>query len=254
MQPSTSKEDKQVDDALDTLISKSGQIKASISALVMKLEQEYMTLDWRNVLDNFALISGDINSFTRSLKNPKIPPLKNYAIIPLMLSPDVDPDLQNATEGRVPMFTHEIAPQYLRTKPCPEAEEKLNQLQAKAGNMSQETMNKQITILNKLLNSVHENVKSHRETLENDLVQKGSIQQQSSQADTNLLISAITFGKGLKSNQAPNMSNSGHPSISDQRMAMPQTPQAMGGLDASKAPSTVRTTIKAAANIHPYAR
>lgn len=47
-----------------------------------------------NVLDNFALISSDINSLTRMIKNAKIPLLKNYAIVPLLLSPDVDQELQ----------------------------------------------------------------------------------------------------------------------------------------------------------------
>lgn len=255
MQSNTSKEDKQVDDALDSLIKQIQQIRTSINALMVKLETEYTTLTWLNVLDNFALISSDINSLTRLIKSAKMPLLKNYAIVPLLLSPDVDQELQNLTEGRVPMFTHEVAPNYLRTKPFPEVEDKLSNLQTKAGNTSQDVMNKQITTLNKLLNNVHEAVKTRKESAENDFGQKSLMQPTSSPNDTAILVSAIMCGKGLKSHSqaSSGMSSGVHQPLQDQRI-MPPTPQAMVGAETNKASSTVRTTIKAAASSHPYNR
>ena len=39
---------------------------------------------------------------------------------------------QKLTEGRVPACTHEVVPDHLRTKPEPEVEEKINQLNVRA--------------------------------------------------------------------------------------------------------------------------
>jgi len=47
-----------------------------------------------SVLDNFALLSGQLYQLNRSLKSDKIPPLKNYAVIPLALSPLHDPEVE----------------------------------------------------------------------------------------------------------------------------------------------------------------
>lgn len=238
-----------MDASLDSIIQRVKDIKNSIESLIMKLEQEYLTINWPTVLDNFALLSGEVNSLNRVLKGTKLPQLRNCAIIPLHLSPDYDPDLQNMTEGRVSVFNHEVAPIYLRTRPIPEVEDKLGTLQTKAGSVSHDNLQKQINMMNKLLNMVHDTIKQHRESAD-DLGQKSAIPQLSSQADTNALISAIAFGKGLKS-QSPNTSSSSHSSIQDQRIAMPSTPQ---GMQSNKPPSTVRTNIKAATHIHPYAR
>ena len=45
---------------------------------------------------------------------------------------------QKLTEGRVVMFNHEVVPDYLRTKPEPEVEEKTQQLTNKASQITQE--------------------------------------------------------------------------------------------------------------------
>lgn len=46
-----------------------------------------------SVLDNFALISGQLNTINKLLKNEKTPSFRNQVIIPLLLSPDRDEDL-----------------------------------------------------------------------------------------------------------------------------------------------------------------
>lgn len=45
------------------------------------------------VLDNFALLSGQLNTINKLLKNEKTPSFRNQVIIPLLLSPDRDEDL-----------------------------------------------------------------------------------------------------------------------------------------------------------------
>lgn len=46
------------------------------------------------------------------------------------------PLLQRQTEGRVPVFSHEVVPDHLRTKPDPEVEEQEKQLITDAARIS----------------------------------------------------------------------------------------------------------------------
>ena len=46
------------------------------------------------MLDNFALLSGHINMLNRLLSSDKMPIFKNYAVIPLALSPERDTELE----------------------------------------------------------------------------------------------------------------------------------------------------------------
>lgn len=125
-----------------------------------ELSQMCPFLSYRpSVLDNFALLSGQLNTINKLLRNEKTPSFRNQVIIPLVLSPDRDEDLavsttadntfpllkkevvslsclftcsQKLTEQRVPVFSHEIVPDYLRTKPDPEVEEQEKTLSTEA--------------------------------------------------------------------------------------------------------------------------
>lgn len=68
----------------------------------------------------------------------KTPPLRSLTVLPLMLSPERDEDLLRLTENRVPAFTHDLVPDYLRTKPEPEVEQKMTSLEMKASNLTNE--------------------------------------------------------------------------------------------------------------------
>lgn len=46
-----------------------------------------------NVLDNFALISGQVNTVLKILRNEKTPLLRNKVLLPLVLSPEKDEEL-----------------------------------------------------------------------------------------------------------------------------------------------------------------
>jgi len=46
------------------------------------------------MLDNFALLSGHISTLNRLLSSDKMPAFKNYAVIPLALSPERDAELE----------------------------------------------------------------------------------------------------------------------------------------------------------------
>ncbi len=140
-----------------------------------------LSLYWRgcfefrpSVLDNFALLSGQLNTINKVLKNEKTPSYRSQVIIPLLLSPDRDEELvvsgfteslclwqrnwlfkmlllllQKITEQRVPVFSHEIVPDHLRTKPDPEVEEQEKHLSAEAARIGPEVaqVNKHMSLL-----------------------------------------------------------------------------------------------------------
>uniref|UniRef100_A0A8C9DGG4 Mediator of RNA polymerase II transcription subunit 8 n=1 Tax=Prolemur simus TaxID=1328070 RepID=A0A8C9DGG4_PROSS len=114
------REEKQLEASLDALLSQVADLKNSLGSFIYKLENEYDRLTWPSVLDSFALLSGQLNTLNKVLKHEKTPLFRNQVIIPLVLSPDRDEDLMRQTEGRVPVFSHEVVPDHLRTKPDPE--------------------------------------------------------------------------------------------------------------------------------------
>ncbi|XP_021344830.1 mediator of RNA polymerase II transcription subunit 8-B-like, partial [Mizuhopecten yessoensis] len=126
------KEEKQLELALDALIQRVQDLKNSLVAFLSKLENEYQTMSWPSVLDNFALLSGQLNSLGKLLKSEKVPILRNQILLPLALSPDRDQELEKLTERRVFAFNHEVVPDYLRTKPEPDVEKKIQESSVRA--------------------------------------------------------------------------------------------------------------------------
>ena len=72
-----------------------------------------------------------LSSLLKTIKNDKTPPLRNYVVLPLLLNPEKDDALFQMTEGRIPIFNHEIVPHALRTKPEPGVEQFQQQLEAR---------------------------------------------------------------------------------------------------------------------------
>lgn len=68
----------------------------------------------------------------------KCPALRNLVVLPIQLSQERDTELLRITEQRVPQFSHDLAPDYLRTKLEPDVEQRMLQLEIKAGNMTYE--------------------------------------------------------------------------------------------------------------------
>lgn len=200
-----------------------------------------------SLLDNFALLSGQLNSLWRVLKSDKVPALKNQLLLPLVLSPEPDENLGKLTEGRVLMFNHEVAPNYLRTKPQPEVEEKTQQLVNKSQQITQDLAQKHLNNLNKVTSNLLDIINSTREEWENDSSHKSNQPQTSSIADTNSLVAAALFGKGLKQNRGrmPESPQAGMPQQQQQKLQNPTM---------TKAPSAIRTQIKSATSGLSYQR
>lgn len=159
------REEKQLEASLDALLSQVADLKNSLGSFIYKLENEYDRLTWPSVLDSFALLSGQLNTLNKVLKHEKTPLFRNQVIIPLVLSPDRDEDLMRQTEGRVPVFSHEVVPDHLRTKPDPEVEEQEKQLTTDAARIGGDAAQKQIQSLNKMCSNLLEKIsKEERES------------------------------------------------------------------------------------------
>ncbi|XP_042190767.1 mediator of RNA polymerase II transcription subunit 8 isoform X2 [Callorhinchus milii] len=270
MQP---REEKQLEASVDTIISRVADLKSSLASFIHKLENEYERLNWPSVLDNFALVSGQLNTLNKLLRNEKTPLLRNQVIIPLLLCPDRDDELMKLTEGRVPVFSHEVVPDHLRTKPDPEVEEQEKQLSADAARLAPDVAQKQIQSLNKMCGILLDKLNNTREERESESGALRQSKQTFNPADTNALVAAVGFGRGLSKpirpqgpggpvppgQTLPGAGLPGGPSMAQvsmqsgpnqqQGMAAQVPPQGQPG----KIPSTIKTNIKSA-SMHPYQR
>ncbi|KPP66909.1 hypothetical protein Z043_114548 [Scleropages formosus] len=153
---------------------------------------------------------------------------------------------QKLTELRVPVFSHEIVPDYLRTKPDPEVEEQEKQLSAEAARIGPEAaqlecgyssqfnfatelflplmhflkmppqLQKQIQTLNKLCSNLLEKLNNPREDRETESgVLSFSAMRQNKPSfnptDTTALVAAVGFGKGLAKCRPPGPVGPGQP-------------------------------------------
>nr|CAI5845320.1 unnamed protein product [Callosobruchus analis] len=256
------REEKQLESALEAIIQRVNDLKQSIAAMIFKMENEYDTMNWPTFLDNYALLSGQLTSLSKVLSNDKCPVLRNLTVLPVHLSPERDEQLIQLTEGRVTTFAHDLVPDYLRTKLEPLAENKMLQLEHKAQNLQYDNAQKQITTYQKVISHVWDIVSKAREEWEVESSSRGNAQQNSSVADTHLLVAAVGMGKGLKMgpnpNGQPNPTSGGMMVTPQGRAGGPpgpgQMPPNSQGMSINKAPSAIKTNIKSAAQMHPYGR
>lgn len=260
------REERQLDAALEAITMRVNDLKNSIGSMLVKLEHEYETMNWPTFLDNFALMSGHLTTLSKMLSHDKSPTLRNLTVLPLLLSPDRDEELLRLSEGRVPAFSHDLVPDYLRTKPEPDVERQVIQMEHKASNLAYESAQKQVTAYTKVVNHVWDIVSKAREEWETESGSRSGATQTSSVADTHALVAAVGMGKGLKTMvqqavpsgpQGMMVAPVGRPGAGGPQQPgsgpmNPNQPGQMGPM--GKAPSAIKTNIKAAAQIHPYGR
>ncbi|XP_055497485.1 mediator of RNA polymerase II transcription subunit 8 isoform X3 [Leucoraja erinacea] len=270
--PAHPQEEKQLESSVDAIISRVADLKNSLAAFILKLENEFDRMNWPSVLDNFALVSGQLNTLNKLLRNDKTPILRNQVIIPLLLSPDRDDELMKLTEGRVPVFSHEVVPDHLRTKPDPEVEEQEKQLSAEAARLAPDVAQKYVQSMNKMCSNLLDKLNNTREERESESGALRQNKQTFNPADTNALVAAIGFGKGLSKlirqpqggpvpsgQSVPGGGLQGGPSLSQVTIQGGPSQQGLPGQVPSqqgqpgKMPSTIKTNIKSA-SMHPYQR
>nr|CAB3263747.1 mediator of RNA polymerase II transcription subunit 8 [Phallusia mammillata] len=193
-------EGKALEGSVDSLITRSKDVQKSLQDFLHKIEQEHATLTWPSVLDNFALLSGQISSLLTAMKSDKTPPLRNYPVVPLKLSQDEDPHLLRLTDGRVSVMSHAEVPDYLRTKPDPEVELAEKQLIAEVGTQADQISMNQVNQFNKQCNKILEKIKNARANWRADVIQSSSTPVTHNPMATNELIATVNYGRGIKAN------------------------------------------------------
>ncbi|XP_052860073.1 mediator of RNA polymerase II transcription subunit 8 [Anopheles cruzii] len=244
------REEKQLEMLLDAVLNRVNDLIHAIGAMIHRVETEYETLNWPTFLDNYALISGHVTGLMKILSSEIGTPLRNLTVLPLILSQERDEALLQLTDGRVPMFSHDLAPDYLRTKPDPGAESRQAAHEAKANNLTLEAGIKQVAQYNKVISHVWDILSKAKEDWENESSTRPGIQQTSSMADTQALVAAVGLGNGLTAPSVPNAGVMIPPAI---RQGSPMgTVPTPGAAPMGKVPSGIKTNIKSANQVHPY--
>lgn len=248
------REEKQLDMLLEAVLNRLKDLKNSIGAMIHRLEHEYETINWPTFLDNFALISSHLTGLSKILSSEIGTPLRNLTVLPLLLRPEHDEALLQLTENRIPVFSHDLVPDYLRTKPDPGAEARMAQHEAKANNLLIETAIKQVAQYTKVISHVWDIVSKAKEEWDTEASRPG-MQQTSSMADTQALVAAVGLGNGLTLPVGPGgVPNPGimiPPAIRQASPLSAVSPSGPGGA-VGKMPSGIKTNIKAANQVHPY--
>ncbi|KAJ7386492.1 mediator of RNA polymerase II transcription subunit 8 [Desmophyllum pertusum] len=235
-------DEKLIEVSLEAVTSRVQELKESTQAFLAKLEHEQ--LSWPSVLDNYALLSGQVNTLTKLLKNEKTPFFRNLVLLPLLVQQEPDPDIQKATDGRVQAFNHEVVPDYLRTKYDPEIEASEQKLEAMAASVPPDQAQRQIATLNELATNLIDTITSAREDWEGE--QSAASRSSSTvNPDLNTLVTAVTFGKGLK----PAKITKGRGSKAEKAQSGWPNEKSM-----NKAPSSVKVDAKTAASVHHMPR
>lgn len=122
--------------------------------------------------------------------------------------------------------------------------------------MLAETAIKQVSQFTKVISHIYELVNKSRDDWDVESSARSGVQQTSSLSDTHALVTAVGAGKGLVGN---NMNVPGGPMAAGMMVPpaiRPTGPIAAGaaGGPMGKAPSAIKTNIKSANQIHPYAR
>jgi mediator of RNA polymerase II transcription subunit 8 len=173
----------------------------------------------------------------------------------LVLSPDPDEHLVKITEGRLPIFAAEVVPDYLRTKPDPAAENRMNLHEAKANAITTEQSAKQVAQFNKIVTHVYDLISKARDEWDIESMHRNIRTDTCNQNDTQMLVKAVGMGIGLKG--IGNVPPSGMLGMAPMQPVRGPGPVQMSSQSpvgmqvAGKLPSSIKTNIKSA-QLHPY--
>lgn len=247
------REQKMLEAATEGMLSRIADIKASIASLITKLENDPY-LNWPSFLDSYALVSGQLNTMVKNIKSDRTPSFKRYICLPLTLSQDRDEELARSTEGRIGQFSHDLVPDYLRTKPDPEVEARHAQYESRVATLNPEQMHKQLGVMEKMTKEMLKHITKEREDIESRATARAEFEKTFAFEDTFSLVAVVSHGKGIRNVVPPGqlpgqMMRPGGPPGPPGGPQVP-TSQPPGG----KMPGSIKTNIRAANQVHPYAR
>lgn len=181
--------------------SKALDIKSNIEQLLFMLDLQEK-VPWPEMLDKFSSLASAMAQLQSVLRKSALPSgvedfgklLRKHLLVPHRLSNDIDANLQQSTQNRVHCWNHDVAPDYLRTKPTPEMEADEAQLDSEKNSRTFDQVNKQIVAMNKhlesLLNSLADNARSQADAHADVPTYNNH--------DTQKLVRAVINGEGLR--------------------------------------------------------
>eukprot|EP00730_Choanoeca_flexa_P013305 TRINITY_DN5179_c0_g1_i2.p2 TRINITY_DN5179_c0_g1~~TRINITY_DN5179_c0_g1_i2.p2 ORF type:complete len:191 (+),score=46.12 TRINITY_DN5179_c0_g1_i2:1720-2292(+) len=154
--------------ALDQLIENLDSIRQSLYFFSHELHQRGpYGLQWNDMLTQFGLIQGRINTLLKYIASDRLPKLHNRLIIPQRFTAELDEHLQTVTQNRLTNFTHDDAPLYLRTKLVPELEQVDDELEhAPESQQDGEQVELEIKQLNAAVAAMQQQLDSKRKQFE----------------------------------------------------------------------------------------
>jgi len=223
-------------DKLQQILDKVRDLKQSLANFFA--EYEHGQPSWPTILDQMNVLSSQITTLRTSVRHI-LPSLRSNSIIPMCLSPENDPNVEQLTERRLSIFNHDFMPQLLRTKNLPEIEERERLLNSNssANNNNPTTFTRPMSTtnevhlrvqeLNSLLNSISESFRHTKEVTDKSDKQF-DLQRFSTQGETKRLLDAMNYGTGLKgppdTSSSPITTND-QPNLNQQMPTQPQRPQ-----------------------------
>lgn len=222
-------------DKLQQILDKVRDLKQSLANFLT--EYEHGQPSWPTILDQMSVLSSQIANLRGSTRN-LLPLLRSNSIIPMCLSPDNDPNVEQLTERRLSIFNHDYMPQLLRTKNLPEIEERERLLNSNSSltsnvntfprtNFSPAEVHMRVQELNNLLVHIGEIFRQTRDATDRSDKQF-DLQRFSTSTDNKRLLDAMNSGVGLK---APDTSSSpittnDQANLAQQMPSQPARPQA----------------------------
>lgn len=185
-----------VEETVDDLLNNLNSLKNTLRSLLMKIETQHDTVDWPQLLDNFALCTSQLSVLHKAMKSEKHVNTNTVVLLPRVLSADIDPELLRLTEDRLGAFNHENVPQYLRTKLEPDAEKRKMEQTSRANILTVDNLQKQANQLNKIANNVIEHVSNARNSWDGEAQDK-TMAQSFRADDTEAMLAAMMYGRGL---------------------------------------------------------
>ncbi|CAD5233465.1 unnamed protein product [Bursaphelenchus xylophilus] len=175
------------------------EVRSTIVDFIATLEMQDR-VPYPELLDQFASLACSFTTIQNAMKKGALPSapedggllLKNNVLVPTMVSMEEDANLETITEGRIRAWSHEVVPDYLRTKLCPAAEEEEARLENERQQKAPDTIVKQIHAMNKHIDSIV--------SLKGDVAHKeeGRKAVAFNPNDTKRLVRGIMRGEGLR--------------------------------------------------------
>lgn len=189
-------------DKLQQILDKVRDLKQSLANFFA--EYEHGQPSWPTILDQMNVLSSQITTLRMSVRSI-LPLLRANSIIPMCLSPETDPNVEQLTERRLSIFNHDFMPQLLRTKNLPEIEERERLLNTNSSAIN--SYNRSLTNPNEihtriqesniLLTHISESLK-HTRDITDKSDKQFDLQRFTNQNETKRLLDAMNYGTGLK--------------------------------------------------------